>query len=133
MGHCIRSGNKYFQPAELDLTKLTGLDLAKLRATVNKAEELLVSAKLTTEGWILLTTMERTQMGGVADASTMTAQPFGNKPLPENSMLPSLSAQSSPDSVVEPAINEVPSGMRLHSKFLAAGVSRSLLLRSLRL
>eukprot|EP00966_Prymnesium_polylepis_P032498 755494-Prymnesium_polylepis.1 len=33
MGHCIRSGNKYFQPAELDLTKLTGLDLAKLRAT----------------------------------------------------------------------------------------------------
>ena len=50
-----------------DLTKITGLDLAKLRAAVEKAEELRVSAKLTTDGWILLTTLERAQVSQSAN------------------------------------------------------------------
>eukprot|EP00966_Prymnesium_polylepis_P253130 5850622-Prymnesium_polylepis.1 len=84
----------------LDLRKLTGLDLAKLRAAVEKAEELHGSAELTIEGWILMTTLEEIHQGG----NTSSAKPD----MPTGPVLASPTAQPSPDSVTQWAQNMEP-------------------------
>jgi len=98
--------------------------LEELKAAIKKAEALHVDANLTSEAWAKLDRLEQPVLAPLASQPSPDSVVTATAPPPgKSSLLQAVKDWRLSRSSMLQAINKVPAGLRLHSKFMASGDS----------